>query len=472
MTRKERPTARFKVESKRRVLPRFPGKRDRQRQAIQVPEISSAVDTAMLAGSELRAIQAPDVQTDVALVPFSHSEDHEGSRQKILAGNLRVLATMASDPGVASGLPSIGGDDNNIEIVFEDGSAAFIPAQARTGFCDEANGDAVTSVRISQELSIIHPPFDKTVSTSDAQELLEFLGRDQTEAGAIGDDIDVPMTLVRLQSCFMFKFKMSDRSNEDYASPETTKLRYLCVETLDPHLPDRKIDTMSAITAQKPCDQFPFCEHVKIDQLDGGKSTSELLQSTMGHVMFLVDAKGLETARRVPLFSQIDGSVYSHRCSETCDHTQIEERGRDIEGDTAMARCMEQIWLVAMIGRIGTTDDSDDDTESDRDAQLGPLHSLIAMIGRIWRTNGSDGSDDSGDDTESDQDVAVGPFHSVPCLFCRGPALSPQMEETEELDSVVAYGRHSYGYTCARCHQVSWITGVKQAGFEQSSETN
>ncbi|KAK1569877.1 uncharacterized protein LY79DRAFT_571012 [Colletotrichum navitas] len=285
ITREKQTPVRYAVETRRRKLQRFLPSSDRQRQTIQAPEISSVVG-AVIPHPELRAVETPIMQPGLASVPSHHSEDQGGTTRQTLEENPEALAAAANTSGAANGMHG-----------------------------DEAVDDAVVCVRIPQEASITHVPADKTESTSDAQRLVDFLRNDEAGDEALDDDLDAETTLIKVQSCFVFRFKLSAGDSENDEPLDTAKLRYLCVKTLIPGSQNSNSDGQaSQITAQKPCNRFPLCEHIKIDQLDEGKPATELLQSDMGHVIFISDAEGLDPARCVPLFSQIDGSAYIQGC--------------------------------------------------------------------------------------------------------------------------------------------------------------
>ncbi len=158
---------------------------------------------------------------------------------------------------------------------------------------------------------------------------------------------------------------------------------------------------------------------------------------------------GDRSPRVIRLFEGFDTLVYE-KCTGLCGHTQVEVGDAE---ESAVVHCTDPFRILALVGTLpeGLKDEEISDDEE----------------------NSSDGGSDDGDDGDDGDDEAgvsgTGPFPSVPCLFCRKAALNPKLRGEKTSKSVIRYGNHSYGYSCARCQKTSWITGAQPVGFGEAA---
>jgi hypothetical protein len=334
--------------------------------------------------------------------------------------------------------------DDDIEITCQDGSIVFIPGG---NVHDDGEGGTETRmafVKGTDELPIARIRQDTKAPLSDAEELVEYLHKDgPTDEGS--RPVGAAAKSVNITSHFYLEFTSND--SEDDASSvlsDPSIIQVLCVK----RLVLLNGNPVHGGVALRPCHQFPGCDHTKIELLGDGMPESELLRLDTG-IFVSVWHGHHHKSRVVRLFKGFETFVYE-KCTEPCGHTQLELHETGDPEEDAVMHCMSPFHAFALVGTLPGGSDGGE-------------------------TSSEDDCSRDGDSGHSDDEAGVnemGPFRSVPCLFCRKTALNPKLMGQKTSESIVRYGTHSYGYRCARCRKISWITGAQPIGVEDAATSD
>ncbi|KAK3302624.1 uncharacterized protein B0T15DRAFT_514645 [Chaetomium strumarium] len=425
-----------------RTISSVPGKRTRRSQTVQASATEASPHLAVAHDQS----QIDDVLSDLEqdhMVAGAASRDPSGDQLGYApVMSLDTLSHNSPFLDVGCELPSLTDQADDIEITCEDGSIAFIPAGTDHSYGDEGMKTQMALVKTTDKLPITRTPEDANIPLSDAEELLEFLIKDTP-----ADEVPTPVGTasaksVNIISLFHLEFASNNSEDDaDSAKSDPSIIRFLCVERLVLLHENGAFEFVARI----PCHEFPWCDHVNIELLGRGMTANELYDSDVG-IVILAPHGDDRDPRVVQPFKGFDTLVYE-KCTGACGHTQVElEEVGDAEQD-AVVHCMGPLHILALVGSM--LKDSENEETSDDEK-----HS-------------SDGSSDDSDDKAGVH--GMGPFRSVPCLFCRKTALNPKLVGERTSESVVRYGTHSYGYRCARCQRISWITGAQPVGVEEAA---
>jgi hypothetical protein len=430
-----------------RAIPWLPSRRKRHSQAVVASPIEVSSQPAVI--HKQPRVNTPPIQEQHLVVggavsPEPSHDQIEHASEICLEAISHIMPPFSN---IAYEIPPLGRQVNDISITCEDGSEAFIPA----GSFHEDSHEGIEDAEASSAL--VKATDKDVIPHSNAEELLDFLAKRHVPDRSPSPDGTTSTKSVKIGSVFDFKFVyLNNEHASESVKSDSSILRFLCVHRflLNDRLPE--------IVARRPCDEFPQCGHTKIDQLDGGVSARELFASDMGYIMLAPYVEGREPQHIRP-YKEFDAFIYEE-CTEPCSHTRVEETEKENIG----VHCMIPLHLFALVGTSPEYSDTDENLSISDEAR-----SNKAYVGDEDYTSYERGSEDGEDD---DDIMGVGPFFSVPCLFCRKAALRPTAEGVKTSNSVVSYGCHTYGYRCARCEKISWITGARQAGFEDEWSQN
>ncbi len=427
----------LQVPSRRRfwrIISSAPGKHTRQAQTIQAATTEAPPHLAV-PHDQPQIDMLPDLEHDLMTASAASQDppDYQLGHASEMSPDTPSHESPSLDVGCE--FPSIPEQVDDIEITCEDGSIAFIPAGTDRGDGDEGIKTQMALVKATDKLSITRTPQDANIPLSDADELLDFLAKGAPADGVPAPDGTASAKSATITSLFRLKFESKNSEDDaDGAKSDPPIIRFLCIERFFL----LQEENSSEIVARRPCHQFPRCDHAHIQLLGGGVSANELDDSDVGAVI-LAPQRDDRDLRAVRLFKGFETFVYQ-KCTGPCDHTQAEV-GDAMED--AVVHCIRPLRMLALVGTapIGSGDEETSDDEHSSDGS----------------------SDNSGDEAVAH---AMGPFRSVPCLFCRKTALNPELKGEKTSESVIRYGTHSYGYRCARCQKISFITGAQPVGFE------
>lgn len=385
--------------------------------------------------------QSGDVTAATVHIEGDHSailEEHytearqpwsDGSSQEIAAsaGFIHVQHQRLADGGVTAHRfdhhTGHEGEDapeeelvNTIEVVFASGAIVHIPPDGQPVLISEPKpGNAVILAGQSDQDSELPALGEiEAVPMADANDLIDFIcGRESASESADPSSqwiriLDVPRN-TGLK--FIERGTISEGNAEDQSGSE--HLEFLCLQKMD--IEDGKDPSLEAVPQ---CLQP--CYHIQVTLLGGGVTRNSLREKDT-----------LTIVATQPI-----GSTQVH----FVDPDGVMRFG--LEGgpvDTLLFTAVHQ---------------------SDRDATWAYGPRLLAWPRILTEA-------DSDDEDEPD---AVGPFRTVPCFFCRKPARRPEMVEKRSTGALVQFGTHSYGYKCARCGKLSWITGTRQQGLEIATD--
>jgi len=349
-----------------------------------------------------------------------------------------------------------GNDDDelhDIEIIFDDGQAVLIshgvnePGKDHTQQMDEM---ALVRVETSVVCRTTDGPdgidFDKT-TVSDAESLAAFLLQ-RISAGETPKKAEpLPQILRDVGALCILTLAPQPGPRPATNNPVSGNphLPVSCVRSIS--TPVEGSVTVSRWALSRPCERFPRCDHARVQVLNRAFEAEEGFR-VRAFLVFSKYEKQIQLIEPAPGL-RVEVPVLP-KCEGQCNHTLVEAD----DDAAATAGCLKPAYFATwfMCDSIGAEEDDDtDEDESDEDG------------------SNEDESDDGANQSDDDQQHGIGPFRSVPCFFCRKRALRPTLEE-EETRALVAEGTHSYGYRCARCRNISWVTGVRDQGLENAHE--
>ncbi|KAI7788206.1 hypothetical protein LA080_012272 [Diaporthe eres] len=329
-----------------RALRGTPSNRIRQSQAV--PARETEVSSQLMVTHEQPQVNVPsDLErrlTDSDAASRDPSDDQLWHAPEM---SFEAPAPISPFPNIRFDFPPLTNQVHDIEITCEDGSVAFIAA--KTTHADDNEGHETKKPLIPLS----------NVALSDAEELKDFLAKHPAPDVLPNLGAPSPTKSVNISSFFFFKFGSTDsEADADSAESDPSWWRYLCAEKF------LLQEGISSITARVPCDESSFCDHTKIDQMDGGMYTNELHTSNAGHVLLATHIERHDL-QKVRLFKGFDALVYE-RCTRPCGHTRLEgmDAQEDAEEDT-LVHCMRPTHMVALIGPIPEILMTDEDTSED-----------------------------------------------------------------------------------------------------------
>ncbi len=244
------------------TTPSVPEEHTMQSQIVQAsaPEPSSHL---AVAHDQSQIVALQDLKQDP--MAGAASRDHHAAEM-----GLDIVSHMSPSPDMGSELPSLADQANNIQIMFEDGSIALIPAETDDADDDEGVKTPMALVKTTGELPLIRIPQDAIIPLTDAEELVEFLTKDAAaDEPPVGTASARP---VKMASFFRLEFASNHSEDDaDGAKPDPSIVRFLCIERLSPLHEFFK----PRIVVRRPCREFSQCDHSTVE-LAGGVPANEL----------------------------------------------------------------------------------------------------------------------------------------------------------------------------------------------------